>query len=95
MMEASELAENKDASIRALGLILCAWEEGADSGVAPELMAYAGEHDLPPHPLVALTDLVAAFGEEAVASMATGLAGRVIKGEFSLQPSAAVPHTKQ
>ena len=88
MMEASELAENKDASIRALGLILCAWEEGADSGVAPELMAYAAMY-------TALTDLVAAFGEEAVASMATGLAGRVIKGEFSLQPSAAVPHTKQ
>jgi hypothetical protein len=78
MMEASKLAESKDDSLKALGLILGAWEEGADNGVAPELMAYAAMY-------TALTDLVAAFGEEAVASMAKGLEGRIMKGEFSMR----------
>lgn len=30
-----------DESVRALSLILAAWDEGTDSGLAPELMAYA------------------------------------------------------
>jgi hypothetical protein len=76
-MEASELVDSRDASLRALGFILDAWEEGAATGVAPELMAYAALY-------TALTDLVAAYGEEAVAKLAKGLVGRVLGGEFSL-----------
>jgi hypothetical protein len=39
-MNVSQLAQNNDETLKALGLILAAWEEGAESGVAPELMAY-------------------------------------------------------
>ncbi len=71
------LAEANDESLRALDIILGAWEEGAESGIAPELMAYAALY-------TALSDLVAAFGEEAVATLATGLSARVQAGEFTL-----------
>ena len=50
-------AESTDESLKALNFILEAWEEGTGSGIAPELMAYAALY-------TALTDLVAAFGEE-------------------------------
>lgn len=76
-MESTLLATNDDETLRALGIILEAWEEGADNGVAPELMAYAALY-------TALTDLVAAFGEDSVADMAHGLAKRVHDGEFTL-----------
>lgn len=76
-MEASALAADDDDTLKALGFILSAWEEGTESGVAPELMAYAALY-------TALTDLVAAFGEDSVADMAKGLASRVHKGEFTL-----------
>jgi hypothetical protein len=76
-MEASQLVENDDQTLKALGIMLEAWEEGADHGVAPELMAYAALY-------TALTDLVAAFGEGSVAEMTQGLARRVNAGEFTL-----------
>jgi transcription initiation factor TFIIIB Brf1 subunit/transcription initiation factor TFIIB len=77
MLEARQLALQDDESLRALGYILEAWEEGTDSGVSPELMAYAALY-------TALTDLVSAFGEESVANLAGRLAQRVRAGEFSL-----------
>ena len=77
MKEAQILAGHDDDTLRALGLILESWEEGADSGVAPELMAYAALY-------TALTDLVAAFGEDRVADLAVGLARRIREGEFTL-----------
>ena len=76
-MEPSILANHDDDSLKALGIILEAWEEATDSGVAPELLAYAAIY-------AALTDLVAAFGEESVANLAGGLATRVRDGEFTL-----------
>ena len=76
-MEIQQLATKSDASLRALGIILGAWDEGADAGVAPELMAYAAL-------FTALTDLVAAFGEDAVGTLLKGLIGRVEKGEFTI-----------
>lgn len=79
-MEASQLANNDDDTLKALGIMLGAWEEGADNGVAPELMAYAALY-------TALTDLVAAFGEDSVAEMTEGLARRVNAGEFTLKPA--------
>lgn len=76
-MRTFELGDSDDESIRALSLILAAWDEGTETGVAPELMAYAAL-------FTALTDLVALFGELAVAKMAKGLERRVELGEFTL-----------
>ena len=69
--------DQDDASFRALSLILAAWDEGTESGLAPEQMAYAAL-------FTALTDLVAAFGEDAVLKLVKGLEARVGSGEFSL-----------
>ncbi len=72
--------ESSDESLKALDCILEAWEEGTESGIAPELLAYAAIY-------TALTDLVAAFGEEPVMSLVNGLVQRVEKGEFTLYRS--------
>jgi hypothetical protein len=74
------LAENCDESLKALDLILQAWEEGTEGGIAPEMMAYAAIY-------AALTDLVAAFGESAVVTLVNGLGPRIEKGEFTLYRS--------
>lgn len=66
-----------DDSLRALSLILAAWDEGEETGLAPELMAYAAL-------FTALSDLVDIYGEDAVASLAKGLERRVRSGEFSM-----------
>lgn len=66
-----------EESVEALHFILEAWEEGTDSGIAPELMAYAAIY-------TALTDLVTKFGEEAVVTLVGGLGARVRAGEFTL-----------
>jgi hypothetical protein len=79
-MDSLELAKNSSTSLRALGIILEAWDEGADAGVAPELMAYAAL-------FTGLTDLVGAFGEDAVAALLNRLVVRVESGEFSLNRS--------
>jgi hypothetical protein len=71
------LADRSDESLEALDFILQAWEEGTGSGIAPELMAYAAIY-------AALTELVTAFGESAVATLVAGLGPRVEKGEFTL-----------
>ena len=55
-MHAIGPADGDDARAQALSFILAAWEEGTDSGIAPEMMAYAALY-------TALTDLVASFGE--------------------------------
>ena len=66
-----------EESVEALHFILEAWEEGTDSGIAPELMAYAAIY-------TALTDLVTTFGEDAVVRLVDGLGARVRAGEFTL-----------
>jgi len=76
-MQAFGPAEGEDARMKALGFILEAWEEGTESGIARELMAYAALY-------TALTDLVASFGEESVITLVNGLVPRVQKGEFTL-----------
>ncbi len=76
-MESCELAKTSDASLKALGILLNAWDEAAEAGVAPEVMAYAAL-------FTALTDLVAAYGEEPVANLMSGLVTRVNGGEFSV-----------
>jgi thiamine monophosphate kinase len=72
-----ELVSASDDSLRALNIIMDAWEAGTGDGIAPQLMAYAALY-------TALSDLVAAYGEEAVASLALGLGPRVRSGEFTL-----------
>jgi hypothetical protein len=76
-LEARELAESDDNTFKALGLILAAWDEGTESGVASEQMAYAAL-------FAALTDLVALYGEDAVIDLARGLERRLLQGEFTL-----------
>jgi hypothetical protein len=76
-MQALGLKDSDDDSLRALDFILDAWEQACEADVPPELMAYAALY-------TALTDLVAAFGEEAVASLANGLAPRIRSGEFTV-----------
>lgn len=73
-------SQSDDESLKALNFILEAWEEGTGSGIAPELMAYAALY-------TALTDLVAAYGEQHVLSLVAGLGPRVEKGEFTLYRS--------
>jgi transcription initiation factor TFIIIB Brf1 subunit/transcription initiation factor TFIIB len=71
------LVDSEDDSLKALNLILEAWETGSDSGIAPELLAYAAIY-------TALTDLVAAYGEDHVSRLVDGLKPRVMRGEFTL-----------
>jgi hypothetical protein len=79
-MQAFESVGSDDARMKALNFILEAWEEGTESGIAPELMAYAALY-------TALTDLVASFGEDSVVSLVNGLVPRVQKGEFTVYRS--------
>jgi hypothetical protein len=72
-----DLADSEDNSFKALSLILAAWDEGTESGVAPEQMAYAAL-------FAALTDLVSLYGEDAVVKLARGLETRIEHGEFTL-----------
>ncbi|HWK38208.1 MAG TPA: hypothetical protein VNR88_04770 [Hyphomicrobium sp.] len=67
----------EDSTYRALSLILEAWDEGTESGVPNEQMAYAAL-------FAALTDLVSQFGEDAVVKLTNGLERRIRVGEFTL-----------
>lgn len=73
-----EEQESDNPNLKALDLILAAWDEGADTGVAPEQMAYAAL-------FTALTDLVSIYGEEAVVKLTRGLERRIDMGEFTLK----------
>ena len=71
------LEESNDDSLKALQFILEAWEEGEQSGIAPEMMAYAALY-------AALTDLVGSFGEAHVSTLVDGLRNRIMGGEFTM-----------
>jgi hypothetical protein len=66
-----------DDSQNALALILEAWDEGLESGIPAERLAYAAM-------FTALTDLVGIYGEDAVLRLVQGLERRVREGEFTL-----------
>ncbi len=76
-----DLRQSSDTSVKALSIILDAWDAGAEDGVAPEVMAYAAIY-------AALTDLVALFGEETVAILTGNLVRKIEMGEFSKPTSA-------
>lgn len=80
-MMLDDLRQSSDANAKALSIILEAWDAGAEDGVAPEAMAYAAIY-------AALTDLVASFGEEAVAILMGNLVRKIETGEFSKPTSA-------
>ena len=61
----------------ALENILDAWDESLGEGVSSDVLATTAI-------FAALSDMVEAYGEEAVAEMAESLADRVRSGEFSL-----------
>ncbi len=68
-------AETEDTA--ALRYIIEAWEEAVCDGIDPRALANAAL-------FAAFCDLVAAYGESAVVSMAEGLTARVERGEFTL-----------
>ncbi len=74
---AGETAEDRARSQEALRYILDAWEEALHDGSEPEMLANAAL-------FAALADLVAAYGEDAVANMTGGLSRRIQHGEFTL-----------
>lgn len=74
----TQVAEHMQDRQKALTHILDAWEVGELDGIPPELMAYASL-------FAGLSELVAAYGEEAVSDLAAGLPGRVLAGEFTLK----------
>jgi hypothetical protein len=76
-MQCFEDIDTKNPTLKALDLILAAWDEGVDTGVEPQQMAYAAL-------FTALTDLVAIYGENAVVHLTRGLEKRVVEGEFTL-----------
>jgi hypothetical protein len=76
-MRPDDLADSDDPSFVALGLILAAWDEGKQSGVTTEQMAYAAL-------FAALSDLVSLYGEDAVVRLTEGLQKRIRSGEFTM-----------
>jgi hypothetical protein len=68
------VSEQKQIALRH---ILDAWEEAVYEGVDPDLLARAAM-------FAALSDMVAAYGEEPVAVLADGLAERIRHGEFTV-----------
>lgn len=66
--------EQKQAALR---YIMDAWHEALYDGIEPEMLANAAF-------FAALSDLVATYGEEAVAKMTEGLSRRIHHGEFTL-----------
>ncbi len=79
-MQGLGLKESDEESLKALNLIIEAWEEGTETGIAPAMMAYAALY-------TALTDLVASFGEGEVVRLVEGLKPRLERGEFTLYRS--------
>ena len=81
MNRQNELLQTKttsdDERIMALELILAAWDEGEDLDIPSPTLAYAAL-------FTAMTNLVAIYGEEAVADMARRLEHRVKVGEFTV-----------
>jgi len=74
-----DITELRDRSQKqaALRYIIEAWEEALHDGIEPEMLANASL-------FAALSDLVAMYGEDAVATMADRLSKRIQHGEFTL-----------
>ena len=77
-MNANSTLSDADQKALALDLILHAWEDALNNGVAPEMLASTAL-------FAVLTDMVDIHGEAAVAQFCGELPGRVRAGEFSLK----------
>ncbi|MGB5094154.1 MAG: hypothetical protein WBN97_12750 [Parvibaculum sp.] len=75
-MDSANLTESEQRRV-ALQNILDAWDEALAEGVDADILATTAI-------FAALSDMVEAYGEEAVAEMADGLPDRVRQGEFTL-----------
>ena len=76
-MRAAIMSDPDEQKHAALHYILEAWEEALHDGVEPEMLANAAM-------FAALSDLVSAYGENAVSEMTKGLSRRIEHGEFTL-----------
>jgi hypothetical protein len=74
VQEERAIAEKKRI---ALAFLTEAWDDALAEGVDPEILAHAAL-------FTALSDLVMTYGEEAVATLANSLSGRIRAFEFSL-----------
>ncbi len=70
-------ADEQRARHAAMRYIVEAWEEAVYDGLHPDSVATAAL-------FAALSEMVSAYGEEAVAKMAEGLPERIRNGEFTL-----------
>ena len=75
--ESDPAIEGEDQKQAALRYIMEAWHLALHDGIEPEMLANASF-------FAALSDLVATYGEDAVATMTEGLSKRIHNGEFTL-----------
>ncbi len=75
--DAVEYARNQELKHAALRYILDAWEEAVYDGIEPDCIATAAI-------FAALSDMIAAYGEEPVARMTERLPERIRHGEFTV-----------
>lgn len=75
--QSSEERSIGERKTEALRYILDAWEEAVYDGIEPDLLARAAM-------FAALSDMVATYGEDSVATLTDGLAERIRHGEFTV-----------
>jgi hypothetical protein len=75
-MQSFDRQAEESRGTAALRFMLEAWDAALEEGVDPDLLANAALY-------AALTGLVHAYGEEAVAMLTGGLPQRIREGEFS------------
>jgi predicted YcjX-like family ATPase len=75
--KAAPVTYPSEAKHLALRYILDAWEEAVYEGLDPDCIATAAI-------FAALSDMVATYGEESVATMCAKLPDRIRTGEFSI-----------
>ena len=77
MDDPQQVAADQQLKHAALRYILDAWEEAVYDGIDPDCIATAAI-------FAALSDMIAAYGEEPVARMAERLPERIRIGEFTV-----------
>ena len=75
--ESDELKLQKREAYQRLSAL---WKDAVGAGIEPDVLAQVAL-------FAALGDLVATYGETAVADFAERLPGRITSGEFSIPPS--------
>jgi len=68
--------QKREAYVR----ISAVWQDALGAGIEPEVLAHVAL-------FAALGDLVATYGETAVADFAGRLSGRIAAGEFTISPA--------